>query len=436
MNTTAVNILSSTRPSRVSTWKRHISRVALVATGTFAVSATCLADAWEFAPNLRASGGYDDNLNQNNDNPEDGYEYNLSGMLGLRRLTETSSILGQIRTEFVDHAGTTAYDSEMNQFLNLSGGYNINELNRLGLGIRYDRDHTGTTQQADSRDITDPGGSDTEGTDPADDVDTDIGLVREQLRRERFSIAPSWQHGFSEATSIQLAYSYLDVSYENDAEQSGLTNYTMHTPSLSLAHRLSEQNQLTISLDANYYEADDTGRKYDAYAIRSGLERSFSETLSGVISVGVRQLTSEDANGDDEDDFGGLFRAEVSKTTETGSITASAERRLVPSGSGSIQQSDVFQFRWRIGMSPRTSVYLNTTYLDSERDSSSDSGIANTRKYFTLQPGIIRRLSETWSLDLHYRFRWQERSGNTQDSDSNGVFLAINYKPLSEFGKR
>lgn len=430
MNTKAIE----TKPSRAKTWKRHISGITLVATGLFAVSGACLADAWEFAPSVRASGGYDDNLNQNNDNPEDGYEYNLSGTLGLRRLTETSSILGQIRTEFVDHAGTTAYDSEMNQFLNLSGGYDINELNQMGLGLRYDRDHTGTTQQADPRDATDPGGSD--GSDPADDVDTDVGLVREQLRRETFSIAPSWQHGFSEATSIQLAYSYLDVSYENDAEQSGLTNYTMHTPSLSLAHRLSEQNQLTISLDASYYEADDTGRKYDAYAIRSGLEHSFSETLSGVISVGVRQLTSEDANGNDEDDFGGLFRAEVAKTTETGSITASAERRLVPSGSGSIQQSDVFQFRWRIGMSPRTSVYLNTTYLDSERDSSSDSSIANTRKYFTLQPGIIRRLSETWSLDLHYRFRWQERSGNTQDSDSNGVFLAINYKPHSEFGKR
>ncbi len=59
-----------------------------------------------------------------------------------------------------------------------------------------------------------------------------------------------------------------------------------------------------------------------------------------------------------------------------------------------------------------------------------------TRKYFTIQPGITRHLSETWSLDLHYRFRWQERSSDTQDSDSNGVFLAINYQPLSEFGKR
>lgn len=91
-------------------------------------------------------------------------------------------------------------------------------------------------------------------------------------------------------------------------------------------------------------------------------------------------------------------------------------------------------------MSPRTSVYLNTTYLDSEQDGSSNTSTSTdnskARKYFAIQPGIIRRLSETWSLDLHYRFRWQERSGNTQDSDSNGVFLAINYKPLSEFGKR
>ncbi|MBK7726933.1 MAG: hypothetical protein IPJ33_00030 [Gammaproteobacteria bacterium] len=98
---------------------------------------------------MRASGGYDDNLNQSDVNKEDGYEYNLSGILGLRRLTETSQVLGQIRTEYVDHAGTTAYDSEFNQFLNLSGGYETNELNRLGLGIRS----TATTPAQRSRPI-------------------------------------------------------------------------------------------------------------------------------------------------------------------------------------------------------------------------------------------------------------------------------------------
>ncbi|MBK7727729.1 MAG: hypothetical protein IPJ33_04255 [Gammaproteobacteria bacterium] len=67
--------------------ERHISRVTLVATGVFAFSATCLADAWEFAPKLSASGGYDDNLNQSDVDKEGGYEYNLSGILGLRRLT-------------------------------------------------------------------------------------------------------------------------------------------------------------------------------------------------------------------------------------------------------------------------------------------------------------------------------------------------------------
>ncbi len=440
MNTRAIEMKSSARSSRARNWQRHISRVTLVATGVFAFSATCLADAWEFSPMLRASGGYDDNLNQSDVDKEDGYEYNLSGILGLRRLTETSQVMGQIRTEYVDHAGTTAYDSELNQFFNLSGGYQTNELNRLGLGLRFDRDHTGTTQQADSRDVTDPGGSGGEETDPGQDVDTDVGLVREQIRRERFSIAPSWQHGFSESTSMQLAYSYLDLSYENGAEQDGLTDYTMHTPSLMMMHQLSEQNLLSISLDASYYEADDTGRKYDAYAIRSGFERSFSETISAAVSVGVRQLISEDANGNDDDDFGGLFRVEATKETETGSLAASAERKLAPSGSGSIQQSDVYQLRWRIGMSPRTNVYLNTTYLDSEQNGSSNASTSpdnpKARKYFTIQPGILRRLSETWSLDLHYRFRWQERSGNEGDSDSNGVFLAINYQPLSEFGRR
>ena len=30
-----------------------------------------------------------------------------------------------------------------------------------------------------------------------------------------------------------------------------------------MMHQLSEQNLLSVSLDASYYEADDTGRKYD-----------------------------------------------------------------------------------------------------------------------------------------------------------------------------
>jgi hypothetical protein len=40
-------------------------------------------------------------------------------------------------------------------------------------------------------------------------------------------------------------------------------------------------------------------------------------------------------------------------------------------------------------------------------------------------------LTEEWSLDASYRYRFQDRNGD--DADSNGVFLALNFKPLSEF---
>ncbi|MBK7167678.1 MAG: hypothetical protein IPH83_00005, partial [Gammaproteobacteria bacterium] len=207
-----------------------------------------------------------------------------------------------------------------------------------------------------------------------------------------------------------------------------------------MMHQLSEQNLLSVSLDASYYEADDTGRKYDAYAIRSGLERSFSETISAAVSVGVRQLISEDANGNDDDDFGGLFRVEARKRPKRGALPRVPKENLRPAARAAFSRAMCTSCAGASACLHAPAVYLNTTYLDSEQNGSSNASTStdtsNARKYFTIQPGIIRRLSETWSLDLHYRFRWQERSGNDGDSDSNGVFLAINYQPLSEFGRR
>lgn len=130
--------------------------------------------------------------------------------------------------------------------------------------------------------------------------------------------------------------------------------------------------------------------------------------------------------------MGGLFRVEGTRQLERGRITGKVERSLSPSGSGNIVESDVFALRVTKPISERTALMLQSQYV-SNGSSDGAQGGNNGRDYFRIEPGLRYSLSETWSIDLSYTYRWEDREQEVSSADSNAVYLSVNYTPLSEF---
>ena len=113
-----------------------------------------------------------------------------------------------------------------------------------------------------------------------------------------------------------------------------------------------------------------------------------------------------------------------------GSRRRGYRHQLEPSGDGDTVVRNRVVLGLNHKLTPLTTARLNVDYTDnvdiigSEGDETSDEG---TSRYTSVRPAIAWQLTEDWSLETSYRFRYRLFDDDGGDAMSNSVFLTLQY---------
>lgn len=391
------------------------------------VSMVAIAESWILTPIVTVGASYDDNFRLTRLKQHDDVTgLNLAVALAFDRVVDDFSVNGKVRLDFNTYDGDDIPDDN-NQSLKV-GITKKAELSKWSLVGLYTRDST-------LKDISEQFDAD----DPSTYPDTDAGITTSRVRRKTLRLIPSWETRINERTRAKVSYELKDIGYEN-VLGSSLTDFTNHKLTGSVSRNLSERDLVRVGLSYQDYDSDAKNSDYDSVTGTLGYDRDFDETFRGGVEVGYR--TTE---GDKDDSDGAVFKMFLSKRTETANFYAHLQRSLSASGAGDQNETDQLLVRVRKSLSPTLALSLNGRYqtIDSTNN-------ANNRDYFSFGPRLTWNITQWWSIDASYSYRWQEYDSavatvaqpatlgvpaipaRTQDADSSAVFISVTYsKPTA-----
>lgn len=388
---------------------------AVVLTILMTVSSAVEAQSERFLPSIELLGGYDDNVLLQPDNEIDSAIGRVQGTLDYTRETERLGLKLQGRLDYVAY-GDGAIPDEDKEFGRLDLRYDW-ERSEFRLLVDGRRD----TTIFDESDTLDPQNPD---TGSVLDEDLDPGLVAANIRRHRVRASPGFGHRLTETDELNVRYSAIVVGYDDD-RAAGLIDYMSHELRGGWRRDLSERSVLNVDLQGIRYEASDVDREVDTVGATVGLERDFSEVLIGGISLGARYSSLEEGVFD-ENDEGVLFNAYLRRTGERTDVFARAERSVLPSGNGSLSETDQLV----LGLSSRRSEYLR--FEARARVFNIDSlravGRSTDRTYVALEPKVIWALAPNLDVQALYRLRWVDRGGSQGNAQGNSAFISVRYR--------
>lgn len=354
---------------------------------------------WAFGPSIVARSEYNDNIRLATAGGEAVWLYTAIPRLKVSALDEGGELKGDFRFEPMRYTGGGDLDSN-NFFANLDGALR-NEFNQWGLGVAYSRDSTIQSELLDTG-------------------ITDVSKVRKQK-----TVAPSWQHAFSEFMSVDLGYYYAAVSYEDGAD-AGLFDYDIDTFNVSVSRLLGEFDYLKLNL---YYTAFDAPYVESEYADR-GLTLGYAHVLSEYYrfdaTAGVRRTKFNNVIGRNESSSGFIGELSVTRTFEQGTVRASLGRKIDPSGSGTLQQRDSLILR----LTRRFASMMNGALaLGVHRNKSLERDFTRLdRTYYFVTPNLVWRLAEDWSARLFYRYQYSKYDGASDNAQANVAGVRVSYE--------
>lgn len=364
-------------------------------------TAAATADQWFIEPIASVDFFYDDNVRLSLTDPLSSFGARAKMDVDIGRRTEVSEIAlaTQLRAvEFTDASELNSVDGT----LALETARQL-ERHRLGLDLGLDYDSTLTSEEATS------------------------GLVQVNKRRKLFFVRPAWSYALGPRTSLDLAASYTDASYE-DVDIIPLFDYTFGTLSLGTAYALSQRATLSGRLIYETYDASQIRTQSDTYGFLVGGTYLFSQSLSVSALVGARRADAEVPSfrgTESSESTGPLAELRLQKDFEVGRLSFEVNRSLVPSSTGTLLDTTAGALRLDYPVAARWRVLLG---VNAYRNRNPDGEItANDRDFVDVTPRIRHDLSDWWQLDLGYRYRYQKREILPDAAESNAVFLTLRY---------
>lgn len=384
--------------------RANLRRAALAACVHMAMAScgTAYAAEWAAEPSIRFQALYDDNIHLSTDRPNSALGLFVTPELALHQRTEVSELSLNGRFDSRRYPGDAELDSD-NQDLSLAGSYQT-ERSTWQWKSQVRRATTLITELADT------------------------GLLSAGKQRDDLTLTPSWTYVLSPETSVQLAYSATDTSYEDGA---GLVDYRFQVLSGGVFHRLSERNQLNFEVRGSRFNASDIGTETDAYEILAGISRVFSETSRGSLQIGAVRSSSatEQRFGPllltrDDSATGSLLNMQAEREFEVTRLSFSAKRQLMPSGGGRLNLSDQVSVTLRRRLAPTVEGLIEATGLRNratEGDSSTD------RDFYSARSGLYWSLNNWWRLGTTYEYVRQKYDNAEDSAASNRVLVSLAY---------
>lgn len=253
----------------------------------------------------------------------------------------------------------------------------------------------------------------------------ETGLILANRRRHSRSIGGFWEEALTERLSLRGEYQRSDIRYAE--EGAGLFNYQSETGSVELTDSLSERDRATLGVNLLRYRAPSARIRSVDVALLAGLTHFFSETLSAKASIGGRELLTYESFGPagrSDRSRGGLGDLTVEKQFEALRWLGGVSRRIDPSGSGYLLQTDHLFTSLAQQMTETVTVSLS---VDGYRNRVLRTGLLGSEsRAFSVEPAWVWRWTEEWSMSVSYRFAWQRGVGSSP-AESNTVAWTLFY---------
>ncbi len=297
------------------------------------------------------------------------------------------------------------------------------------------------------------------------------------IPRTTRSISPSTLISLTERNSLQLAYSYQDVTFDRPASLQNLSysDYTNQQYSATVIHSYSERlsfnvmgaygqfdssNNLPINTSFNLFgfipvnqlRTTSFEQKSTTFLYQAGLQYAIDELTQLSLSAGMRNtdnktqfsqtvafdpqipifgLVNSSVKSDQTGSTSGhVFSASLTRNCEWGNFALNAGQQLNPASSGTQQQTTSFSALARYNLSERWSTGIDASYLISDSTSTIDNNNTSfNRTYVTLSPNIQWRWTPEINMQLSYTHREQEYTDRHQTAIGNSVQLQFSYQP-------
>ncbi len=278
---------------------------------------------------------------------------------------------------------------------------------------------------------------------------TPAGILSTQVTSKNISLSPSVSYTLDELNTLSVNYAYSKATYSKTTANIFLSDYTNQQVSSSLSHVYSQRDSYNVSISGTLYETQPQfviiprQTTYN-YVTQLGWQHRFSEQLSTSLSGGINysqfestqqipaffsgiQFVPASTVTTQQNNFGMVFSASITKSFERSSISFSGSQNQSPSAVGTQTQQQL-SINTSYMIDDRWSSALSASYNKSDITGQSNSSF--NRTYYSLNPNINWKCSPEINLGLSYTYRQQEfLNSNTQSSLGNTVQLNFSYQP-------
>ncbi|MGH8592451.1 MAG: hypothetical protein ACREV3_00915 [Gammaproteobacteria bacterium] len=251
--------------------------------------------------------------------------------------------------------------------------------------------------------------------------DTEIGRIPQEVQRNLLIISPGWRRELTPRVGLGLRYRYVDTFY-SDGEGSGVVDSRRHLGSADLSYRWSEVDDISVLTSFQNFQ-NDQNSEFDSYRLELGLQHRFSETLRAVVAAGPEY--TDRSNGGSDLTYS--VRLGIDKELESSNVGVFFRRAIAPSDAGNALERNQIDIRWFGDLSPRWSFAFLARAFRNEDLGDSASG-SRDRSYAQVEPTISYDITEDISLDLGYRFRWQDDEARDESAFAHAVVFTVGYR--------
>lgn len=394
------------------------------------------AAEWSLEPGISLRTGLNDNIRMTTQDHDTVWESALSPAVKFGVKTEISGLTGDaglaIR-RFVGGSGRESSSVLDRQDYHLNtNAYHNTPLGSLKADLDYTRDSTLDSELDQTGHVSD-----------------------ERATRERLALGPSWSRFVTELTRLDLAYHYTIVDYTNDPGISDLVGYSYQVASASLIHQFTPRLQGTLATGYSSYRPD-TDLNSDTLTLQAGLSRNFSETLVASLLFGQRLTTSDSfydtgfcvgalpgatfpsctggtpvpVRADTQvENTSAVYTASVTKTLETGSLSAALSRSSSPSSNGELLDATRLVLSGNYNLSETLHTSLRIQYIENDTLVSQAGFMPGqgTETFFRVTPKVGWRWRRDWELAGEYQYVNNEDPGRGT-ATRNAFYITLNYQ--------
>jgi len=282
----------------------------------------------------------------------------------------------------------------------------------------YGRERARTAERADVRDLD-------EVDDPDDIPDDDTGRVFVRGYRDRVTIAPQYTQQLTEKSSLGAGIRYIETKYDTDLSVF-LNDYTDTRANINYRRAWSPRNAAIVIGSYRTYNSDCPTciDEVTGYGLSFGVENELSETMTFRAVVGAEKTELETG----VDNVSPVGSISLFRYLETITLFAQYQRTISGGGGGSLTSRDSFNLNFRRQLNDRVAAGLGVRAYQTDSLEEGPAGI-DERDYIQLRALIAWNLTETVSLEAHYRYTIIDREVVGESANSNNIIVGINWRP-------